>query len=90
MTINVSNWAATGEAGLLVSRSSRNTLFNGITVNVADGVTIHNLLRQGFNSPHGSGLTVNLGTGSAVTAFYWTGTTDTTAVTTAPSWIKVQ
>ncbi len=90
LTVNVSNWAATGEAGLLVSRSSRNTLFNGITVNVADGVTIHNLLGQGFNSSYGSGITVNLGAGSAITAYYWTGTADTTAVTTAPSFIKVQ
>ncbi len=90
LTINVSNWAATGEAGLLVSRSSRNTLFNGITVNVADGVTVHNLLGQGFNSSYGSGITVNLGTESTVTAYYWTGTDVSTAVTTAPSFIKVQ
>ncbi len=90
LTVNVSNWAATGEAGLLVSRSSRNTLFNGITVNVADGVTIHNLLGQAFDSGYGSGITVNLGTGSAITAYYWTGTADTTAVTEAPSLIKVQ
>ncbi len=89
LTVNVSNWAATGEAGLLVSRSSRNTLFNGITVNVADGVTIHNLLGQGFNSPYGSGITVNLGVGSLVTALYWTGTTADTGVTSA-SFIKVQ
>ncbi len=89
LTVNVSNWAASGEAGLLVSRSSRNTLFNGITVNVADGVTIHNLLGQGFNSAYGSGITVNLGVGSLITALYWTGTTADTGVTSA-SFIKVQ
>ncbi len=90
LTVNVSNWAATGEAGLFVSRGTINTIYNGCTVNIADGVTVHNLLGQEWQSPYGSGITVNLGTGSAITSYYWTGTVDTTAVTTAPSNVTVK
>ncbi len=87
VTVNVSNWAATGEAGVFVSRSSRNTLFNGCVINVADGVTVHNLLGQGFNSSYGSGITVNLGTGSSITSYYYADTS--TAQTTPPSIVTV-
>ncbi len=89
LTVNISDWKATGEAGVFVSRSARNTLYNNITVNLADGVTVHNLLGQAWNSNYGSGITVSLGEGSKVTAFYWTGTTDSTAVKTPPSIVKI-
>ncbi len=89
VTINISGWAVTGEGGVFASRGTLNTLYNNVTVNVADGLTIHNLLGQEWNSNHGTGITVNLGIGSKITAFYWTGTSDTTAVTTAPSIVTV-
>ncbi len=89
LTVNISDWKATGEAGVFVSRSSRNTLYNNITVNVAEGVFVHNLLGQAWNSNYGSGITVELGEGSKVTAFYWTGTADSTAVTQPPSIVTI-
>ncbi len=87
LTINISGWAATGEAGLLVSRSTRNTLHNGIIVNVADGVSIHNLLGQGWNSNYGTGITVNLGLGSSIASYYYADTS--TAQTAPPSIVTV-
>ncbi len=89
LTINISDWKATGEAGVFVSRSARNTLYNNITVNLADGVTVHNLLGQAWASNYGSGITVGLGEGSKVTAFYWSGTAESTAVKTPPSIVKI-
>ncbi len=89
LTINISNWGATsGEAGLLVSRGTLNTVCNNIVVNVADGVTIHNLLGLEWNSNYGSGITVYLGEGSTITSYYYADTS--TAQTTPPSIVKVQ
>ncbi len=89
MTVNISGWAATGEAGVFASRGTLNTVYNNVVINVADGLTVHNLLGQEWNSNHGTGITVNLGVGSEVTAYYWTGTADTTAVTTNPAIVTV-
>ncbi len=87
ITVNVSGWGATGEAGLFVSRGTLNTLHNNCTVNIADGLTIHNLLGQEWKSNYGTGITVNLGVGSSITSYYYQDTA--TAQTTPPSIMTV-
>ncbi len=93
VTVNISAWAASGECGVFVSRSSRNTIYNNVKVNVAANVTISNFFGQEFNpnnniSTNATGVEVTLGQGSSITAYYWTGTAATTAVTTAPGVFK--
>ncbi len=87
LTINISAWGATGEAGLFVSRGTLNTIHNNCIVNVADGLTIHNLLGQEWKSNYGTGITVNLGNGSTITSYYYADTV--TAQTTPPSIMTV-
>ncbi len=89
VTVNISAWAATGEGGVLASRGTRNTIYNGVVIHVADGLTVHNLLGQEWNSNHGTGITVNLGKGSAITNYYWSTNTEDSAAAKAPSIVTV-
>ncbi len=88
LTVNITSWDATGEAGVFTCREAMNTNHNNLVINVADGVVIHNLLGRCWNTNYGSGITLNLASSASITAYYWTGTADTTAVTTKPSIIK--
>ncbi len=70
LTVNLSAYASNAEA-VFIGYSMYNTQFNGVTLNVADGVTIGNLFtKNGYNGNSGTGLTVNLGTESTITSYY--------------------
>ncbi len=70
LTVNLSAYASNAEA-VFIGYSMYNTQFNGVTLNVADGVTIGNLFtKNGYNGNSGTDLTVKLGTGSSITYYY--------------------
>ncbi len=87
VTIDITSWATPTDntyTGILGLSQNQNLVLNNVVINVADGITVPQLIGRTFTGATGN-VTVNLGVDVTVINYYSTANSGSSGVTTLPS-----